>query len=320
MNAAPVNGGGHDPSGHFTANVITCLREDYRLRADEAERAVGFFTRRKAGWATPDQAAFEAYRWWAPTVEPAIVLAREAEQRAHAQRTASDAITLTGPQVDRETGEDADRPRADVVQSDLAATEAALAMIRDQGQHHGFTTDQVQLARRLRLVLDESPVWDSITPSDTTPANPPEPAALEPALRPETVRPSDDWDDIIALDASFAGRTITVLRPPGRIGPFSYVFLADTPGTRYTKQGANTATLGMIAAGDSTPDPAHAAEYDDLGQQVRRHLIGLVDAVAEARELRQEQEGRRLHAAQTNLGGVIEAAYQRPQPARGTGR
>lgn len=315
MNAAPVNDVDH--SEHFTAYVIESLREDYRLRADEAERAIGLFLQRKTAWSTPDQAAFEAYRWWTPTVEPSVVLAREAEQRAHAQRSGH---TAWSGQVDRQVSDDLDRPRTEAVQADLVATESALAMIRDQGQRNGFTTDQVELAHQLRLVLDESSVWDSITPNDPATANPPEPAALEPALRPETVRPGDDWDDIIALDAAFAGRTVTVLRPPGQIGPFSYVFLADTPGTRYAKQAADTPTLGMIAAGDGEPDPARAAEYDDLGQQVRRHLIGLVDAVAEARELRQEQEGRRLHAAQASLGSLAEAAYRRPQPAHGTSR
>lgn len=318
MSAAAVNGVHHDRDRHFTANVVTTLREDYRLRADEADRAVGLFLRRKTGWSIPDQAAFEAYRWWTPTVEPSIVLAREAEQRVHAQQP--DATTGPDPHADREVGDDVDLPRVDAVQADLAATESALAMIRDEGRRNGFNTDQVELARQLRSVLDESPVWDSITPNDPAAADPPEPGGLEPALQPETVRPSDDWDDIIALDATFAGRTITILRPPGRIGPFSYVFLADTPGTRHTKQAADTPTLGMIAAGDRDPDPARAAEYDDLGQQVRRHLIGLVDAVAEARELRQEREGRRLHAAHTSPGSVAEAAYHRPQPARGTSR
>ncbi|ACV78346.1 hypothetical protein [Nakamurella multipartita] len=318
MSAAAVNGVDHERDRHFTANVVTTLREDYRLRTDEAERAVGLFLRRKTGWSTPDQAAFEAYRWWTPTVEPSIVLTREAEQRVHARR--ADATSGSDPRADREVGDDVDLPRVDAVRADLAATESALAMIRDEGRRNGFTTDQVELARQLRLVLDESPVWDSITANDPAMANQPEPAVLEPALQPETVRPGNDWDDIIAVDAAFAGRTITVLRPPGQIGPFSYVFLADTPGNHYTEQAADTSTLGMIAAGDGEPDPARAAEYDDLGQQVRRHLIGLVDAVAEARELRQQQEGRRLHAAQTSLGSVAEGAYQRPRPAHGTSR
>jgi len=76
----------------------------------------------------------------------------------------------------------------------------------------------------------------------------------------------------------------------------------------------------MIAAGDRTPEPSRAAEYDSLGQQVRQHLIGLVDAVAESRKCRLDQEARRLRATQANLGSPVEAAYLRPQPNRGTGR
>ncbi|ACV76876.1 hypothetical protein [Nakamurella multipartita] len=315
MNAAPVDDVDHNE--HFTAHVLQSLREDFRLRADEARLAFDRYLQRQTRRATPDEAAYDAYRWWTPTVEPSVVLAREAEQRAHAQ-SAGDQVpdrAEPGPVESVPVGDDADVTRADAVETDLAAAEAALSLIRGQGQRRGFTGEHVELAGHVKQVLDESAVWDTITPDDQ-----PDPAGLEPALRPETVRPGDDWDDIIALDASFAGRTVTVLRPPGQIGPFSYVFLADTPGTRFTKQGADTGTLGMIAAGDGEPDPARSAEYDDLGQQVRRHLIGLVDAVAEAREQGQEQEGRRLHAAQTGLGGVAEAAYQRPQPARGTSR
>ena len=279
--------------------------------------AFGRYLQRQTRWATPDEAAYDAYRWWTPTVDPTVVLAREAEQRADARNTDDQDADRAGPGPveSAPVGDDAGVTRADAVEADLVAAEAALSLIRGQGQRRGFTGDHVELAGHVRQVLDESAVWDTIIPDDQ-----PDPAGLEPALRPETVRPGDDWDDIIALDAAFAGRTVTVLRPPGPVGPFSYVFLADTPGTRYTKQAADTPTLGMIAAGDGEPDPARAAEYDDLGQQVRRHLIGLVDAVAEARELRQEQEGRRLHAAQTGLGSVAEAAYQLPQPARGTGR
>jgi hypothetical protein len=33
-----------------------------------------------------------------------------------------------------------------------------------------------------------------------------------------------------------------------------------------------------------------------------------------------DQETRRLHAAQTNLGSPVEATYQRPQPTRVTSR
>ena len=315
MNAAPVTDVDH--SRHFTAYVLQSLREDYRLRTDEAHLAFDRYLQRLTRWATPDQAAYDAYRRWTPTVEPSVVLAREAEQRAHAQGADDQDPdrTGTGPADPAPAGDDADVTRADAVETDLAAAEAALSLIRGQGRRRGFTGEHLELAGHVKQVLDESAVWDTITPDDQ-----PDPADLEPALRPETVRPGDDWDDIIALDAAFAGRTITVLRPPGQIGPFSYVFLADAPGTRHTRQAADTPTLGMIAAGDGEPDPARAAEYDDLGQQVRRHLIGLVDAVAEARELRQQQEGRRLHAAQARPGSVAEAAYRRPQPARGTGR
>jgi hypothetical protein len=85
-------------------------------------------------------------------------------------------------------------------------------------------------------------------------------------------------------------------------------------------EGADNPKMGLIASGDAKPDPAHAAEYDALGQQVRRHLLGLVDAVAESRELRQEQEFRRRTAALPTLGGPIDPVHQQPRPTRGTGR
>lgn len=313
MSAAPVDAGaGNDRDRHFTANVITSLREDYRLRTDEAERAVSLFLRRKAGWSTPDQTAFEAYQWWTPTVEPAVVLAREAEQRAHATGTAvGTGLSQAGdprfgfdPQTTSET---------------FADLESALSMVRTKGDNDGFTTDHLALALQLRELLDQSPVWDTITPHTTVQdrvAVPP----LEPALQPETVRPNDDRDDIIALDAAFAGRTITVLRPPGTTGTTGYVFLTTVPNHPGTMEGADNTKMGLIASGDATPDPAHAANYDALGQQVRRHLMGLVDAVAESRELRQEQETRRRNAALPTLGAPVEATHRRPQPTRGLGR
>lgn len=317
MNAAPVNAGpGNDRDRHFTANVITSLREDYRLRSDEAERAVSLFLLRKAGWSTPDQAALEAYQWWAPTVEPSVVLAREAEQRAHATGTAITAGTGRGvtPAADPPFGLD-----PQTTSETFADFESALSMIRTQGDIDGFTTDHLALARQLRELLDQSPVWDTITP-DTTIQDRVAVPPLEPALQPETVRPNDHWDDTIALDAAFAGRTITVLRPPGTTGPTGYVFLTTVPNHRGTMEGADNAKMGLIASGDVTPDPAHAAEYDALGQQVRRHLMGLVDAVAESRELRQEQETRRRNAALPTLGASVEATHLLPQPTRGPGR
>ncbi|WP_420120549.1 hypothetical protein [Nakamurella sp.] len=164
MSAAPVSSPDHERDRHYTANVITSLREDYRLRADEAERAVSLFLRRKAGWSTPDQAAFEAYQWWTPTVEPSVVLAREAEQRAHATGTTISAGPGHGatPAADPTFGFD-----PQTTSETFADFESALSMIRTQGDTDGFTADHLALARQLRDLLDQSPVWDTITP-DTT--------------------------------------------------------------------------------------------------------------------------------------------------------
>ena len=111
MSAAPVNRFDHraatdesDRHRHFTANVLQSLREDYRLRTDEAQLAFGRYLRRQTGWATPDEAAYDAYRWWTPTVEPTVVLAREAEQRAHARLDDKTDLDGTGPAPSEPTG------------------------------------------------------------------------------------------------------------------------------------------------------------------------------------------------------------------------
>ena len=134
MNAAPVTD--VDRTRHFTAYVLQSLREDYRLRADEARLAFDRYLQRRTRWATPDEAAYDAYRWWTPTVEPSVVLAREAEQRAHAQGADDQDpdSTGTGPADPTPAGDDADVTRADAVETDLAAAEAALSLIRSQGQ------------------------------------------------------------------------------------------------------------------------------------------------------------------------------------------
>jgi len=306
---------------HFAANVQQILREDYRLRGDEADLAFGRYLRRQTKWVTPDEAAYDAYRWWTPTVKPSVVLAREAEQSIHARMATSTDLDLSEPREGEPIliSDDADRTRADYVEADLAAAESALSLIRQQGRRGGFTTEHVELAGHLKQMLDESSLWDSIVPDDTITVEDTEPA-LEPALRPDTVRPGDDWDDMIVIDAAFAGTTITVMRPPRQVDSSSYVFITLEPGKRTIMQAADLATMGMIAAGDRQPEPSRADEYERLGKQVRNHLIGLVDAVADARELRTEQEGRRLHAAQASLGSSVEAAHRRPQPTRGTGR
>ena len=329
MTTTHVNGFDHqtpvddpDRHRHFAANVAQILREDYRLRGDEADLAFGRYLRRQTRWVTPDEAAYDAYRWWTPTVEPSVVLAREAEQRIHARMATSTDLDLTEP---RETeaillSEDADLTRADYVEADLAAAESALSLIRQQGRRGGFTGEHVELAGHLKQMLDESSLWDTIVPDNTITVDDPEPAELEPALRPDTVRPGDDWDDMIVIDAAFAGTTITVMRPPGPVQSSSYVFMTLEPGKRSIMQAADLTTMGRIAAGDRQPEPSRADEYQRLGKQVRNHLIGLVDAVADAREQRAEQEGRRLQAAQASLGSSVEAASPRRQPTRGTGR
>ncbi len=315
MSTPPINGVDHDRSRHFTAHVIESLREDYRLRPDEADKAVGLYLRRKAGFATPDQAALEAYRWWAPTVAPNVVIAREAEQRAHARQIGQPDSSPIDSAIDT-VDEDADRSRSDVAQADLAAAQSALDMIRDQGQRHGFTTDQVELARQLRQVLDESPVWDTITPSESAPKRLyTDVDDLEPALRPDTVRERDGWDDMIVIDAAFAGTIVTVLRAPGGVGPSSYVFMCDSPGGRGAQQTVDVTKIGMIAAGDRAPDPARAGEYENLGNQVRNHLIGLAGAVAESREAWQEQQANRLHTARAALESAGVDTGRGPQRA-----
>jgi len=324
VTAAPVNG--FDPRGaleesdrhrHFAANVLQSVREDYRLRTDEADLAFGIYLRRQTRWVTPDEAAYDAYRWWTPTVDPHVVEAREAEQRNHAGFAgASDVNPLRiEPTESASTGDDVDRPRTDTVEADLAAAESALSLIRGQAQRQGFTDDHVELVAQLKRVLDESTVWDTITPDDQ-----PEPADLEPALRPDTVRPRDDWDDMIVIDAMFAGITVTVMHQPGGISPTNTLFFCDGPAGHGTLEVADTARIGMIAAGDRTPHPERAVEYDNLGKQVRNHLMGLAEAVDESREAIREQQTRRLQAAATVPDAGIETGRPGTQATLGTGR
>jgi hypothetical protein len=93
----------------FAANVQQILREDDRLRGDEADLAFGRYLRRQTRWVTPDEAAYDAYRWWTPAVEPTVVLAREAEQLAHARTHLHD-IASKSPDPEL-AGDDTDRPR-----------------------------------------------------------------------------------------------------------------------------------------------------------------------------------------------------------------
>ena len=182
MTTTPVNGFDHqaavdeaDRHRHFAATVQQILRDDYRLRGDEADVAFGRYLRRQTRWVTPDEAAYDAYRWWTPTVEPTRVLAREAEQRIHARMAAATDLDLAdrGAVESAPAGDDADRTRADAVEADLAAAESALSLIRGQARGDGFTGEHVELAGHLKQLLDESSVWDSIVPDDTVTATRP---------------------------------------------------------------------------------------------------------------------------------------------------
>ena len=329
MTTTPVNGfdrqtalAESDRHRYFAANVQQILREDYRLRGDEADLAFGRYLRRQTRWVTADEAAYDAYRWWTPTVEPSVVLAREAEQRIHARMATSTDLDLTEP---RETeaillSDDADLTRPDYVEADLAAAESALSLIRQQGRRGGFTGEHVELAGHLKQVLDESAVWDSIVPNDTVTVDATEPADLEAALRPDTVRARDDRDDTIVIDAAFAGTTVTVLRTPGGLNPAGYVFMVDSPGGRGEQRAIDVTTIGMIASGDRTPNPAREGEYQSLGTQVRNHLVGLADAVAESREAWQEQQARRLNKATPEPNHTIDTGRPNTRTTLGPGR
>lgn len=329
MSASPTNG--IDPSGavtelerhrHFASHVLESLREDYRLRADEAQHAFGLYLRRKAGWATPDQAAYEAYRWWTPTVEPSTVVAREAEQLAHAQQASETDPNRTQPgrAPSSTTNVNARRHHPESTQAGFAAAESALSRIRGQGQRQGFSAEHVERAHHLQQVLDESPSFDSITAEDSVQADRPHRSDLEPALRPDTVQPRSGWDDLIVLDAVFAGTTITVLRSPGGPGPSRYDFLCDSTGGRGEQAVIDAARIGMVASGDRTPNPARRAEYKSLGEQVRNHLVGLADAVAQSRESWHEQQAGRLQAAHAIPNAGIDPSRRTTQATLGPTR
>ncbi|MGS0686534.1 hypothetical protein ACVBEQ_15540 [Nakamurella sp. GG22] len=322
MTPAPVNGVDHERNRQFAAHVTQSLREDYRLRADETERAVGLYMRRKAGWATPDQAAFEAYRWWAATFDPSVVITREAEQLAHAHRADnSDTHPNRSQPVARDRNDkDADQARTEAVQADLVAIEPAPAMSRNHGERNELPTTQAKLARQVRLVLDKSIETGSITHRDHASDRTQEGADLEAALRPDTVREHDRGDDMVVIEAAFAGTTITVLRVPGDIGPSSYVFMCESPGGSGAQQTLDATKIGMVAAGDRTPDPDRAGDYEHLGDQVRNHLIGLANAVAETRQAWEDQQARRLEAVQLAPDVGVDSSRARARSSLGAAR
>ena len=181
--------------------------------------------------------------------------------------------------------------------SPFAAVAAAISLIQEQSRPDGFTIEHRELARRLRQVLDTSPLWDTITPADPAPTDHPQPVDLDSPLRPDTVRPRVGTDDEVAIDAAFAGTTITVARTPGPLGPSRYTFRRDSRNGPGEPEYIDPATIGLIAAGARTPDPARETEYLCVGVAVRTHLMGLVDVLADSRNGWHEQQARRLNMA-----------------------
>jgi hypothetical protein len=183
------------------------------------------------------------------------------------------------------------------IDTPFAAVAAAISMIQEQSQPDRFTIEHRELARQLRQVLDASPLGDTITPADPAPNDHPQPVDLDSALRPDTVRPRVGTDDEVAIDAAFAGTTVTVVRTPGPLGPSRYTFRCDSRNGPGQPEYIDPATIGLIATGARTADPARETEYLCLGLQVRTHLMGLVDALADSRDGWHEQQARRLNMA-----------------------
>ena len=190
---------------------------------------------------------------------------------------------------------------------DLAAAEAAITLLRENRDRHGYTADDAETAHQLRNVLDAAQVWDEIT----SPTIVDRQAPLDQDLCPDRVRPRPGFDDTVILDAGFAGATITVQRSGPAHDPGQYQFLATGPGGRGPLRDVDTAGMGVIAAGDREPRPDRADVYADLGAEVRQHLIGLADAVAAQREALHVRETQRVSAANITTTPTVQPGHQR---------
>ena len=111
---------------------------------------------------------------------------------------------------------------------------------------------------------------------------------LADGLGPDRVRHHRSGDlHTVVLDAGFAAATVRVVRTerPGAEPRYEFLKAADRPlgrsGWNYLP-GDGTFDLGVIGAGDRWPTPgaAHGTLYAELGEQIREHLLGLIDAVA----------------------------------------
>ena len=293
MSSAPTGGGVDpwtvaDPAGHrqYLAQILDALRHDYHLHSAEAEYAFGQYLGRLTGWLTPDHAAFQAHSRWTSTIVPSTTRSLHDEPRDQPEQAAQPRATDQQPDRDHPPG----------IDTQFAAVVAAISRIQTQARHDRFTAEHRQLVRQLREVLDAFPLYDTVTPADPAPDHP-RPVDLEPALQPDTVRARVGNGDEVAIDAAFAGTTVTVVRTPGPFGPSRYTFNADAHNGRGKADCRDPVTIGLIATGTRAPDPARETEYLCLGLQVRTHLMGLVDALADSRAGWHAEQARRLNVA-----------------------
>ena len=151
-------------------------------------------------------------------------------------------------------------------------------------------------------------MWDQI--SSLVTAEPRQ--RLEEALRPDRVRSNPVPDDSVVLEAAFAGITITVRRTGDGLGSGEYRFLATEGGATGPLIEVDPCSLGVIAAGDRTPRPDRQWVYQELGEQVRDHLVGLAQVVTSQREAIHRRETQRLDAAQHPADVQASTGPERP--------
>ncbi len=190
---------------------------------------------------------------------------------------------------------------------DLEAAESAIALLREDRDRRGYTDEDAATARALRGVLDAAQVWDTVT--STVPIDLPVP--LEPELQPDRVRSRPGWDDIVVLEAGFAGATVIVQRTAHASRPADYEFLASGPTGPNRLRDVDTTGMGIIAAGDRSLRPTRAGVYDALGEQIREHLVGLAEAVADYRDSLNTMESGRSTAAQITPANPTRPGHDR---------
>jgi len=180
----------------------------------------------------------------------------------------------------------------------LAAAEAAIILLRENRESNGYSEEDAATARALRGVLDAAQVWDNV-PSFALTDEAWRP--LEQELQPDRIRQRLGWDDSVVLEAGFAGATVVIQRIGETNGTAKYELFAPTQNGQGPLHDVDSVALGMIAAGDRTPKAEHNDMYGDLGAQVRRHLVGLADAVAAHRQQLLGREMGRLETMQAPL-------------------